>query len=126
MKKVLRFGAVLCASLAFADNYPRQPGIDAQHYIFRVALSDGSDEITGEATVDLRFVNEGITRFALDLTSVKDGKGMRVSEVTSAGAPVPFAHSGDRLTITLAAAPMAGERRQFTVKYRGVAGAGLH
>src|SRR4051794_2128764 len=115
-RKLLRFGVALCASLAFADNYPRQPGIDAQHYIFRVTLSDDNDEVAGEATVDLRFVNEGVTQFALDLTSVKDGKGMTVSEVTSAGAAVPFAHARDRLTITLGAAPNGGERRQFTVK----------
>ena len=126
MRNILRLGLALCAWLAFADNYPRQPGIDAQHYIFRVTLSDDNDEVAGEATVDLRFVSEGVTRFALDLTSVKDGKGMTVSQVTSGNAPVAFTHTGDRLTVTLAAAPHAGERRQFTVKYRGVAGTGLH
>lgn len=126
MTKLAAAGLVVCCSLALADNYPRQPGIDAQHYIFRVALSDKSGEVAGEATVDLRFMSEGVTQFALDLTSVKDGKGMKVSEVTSAGAPVKFAHAGDRLTVTLPAAPKAGERRQFTVKYRGVAGSGLH
>src|SRR4249920_32461 len=114
MRKLLRIGLALCATLAFGDNYPRQPGIDAQHYLFRVTLSDDTDEVQGEATVDLRFVNEGVTQFALDLTSAKDGKGMKVSQVTSAAGAVPFAHTGDRLTITLAAAPKAGERRRFT------------
>ena len=60
----------LLSKLAFADNYPRQPGIDAQHYIFRVSLSDTTDQIEAEATVDLRFVRDGITRAALDLTSI--------------------------------------------------------
>jgi hypothetical protein len=26
MRKFVRFGLALCATLAFADNYPRQPG----------------------------------------------------------------------------------------------------
>ncbi len=126
MKKLLRFGLTLYCSLAFADNYPRQPGIDAQHYIFRVILSDESDEVTGEATADLRFVTGGVTQVVLDLTGVKDGKGMTVSEVTSMGEAMKFAHAADRLTITLPSPPKAGERRQFTVKYHGVAGSGLH
>lgn len=63
------------ASLAFADSYPRQPGNDAQHYIFRVTLSDESDEIGGLATIDLKFVQDGIAEAVLDLTSVNAGKG---------------------------------------------------
>src|SRR5712671_4849925 len=91
--KLLRFGLALCASLAFADNYPRQPGIDAQHYIFRVTLTDDNDEVGGEATVDLRFVRSGVTEVVLDLTSLKDGKGMTVAAVSSRGAALPFQHS---------------------------------
>jgi aminopeptidase N len=130
--KSLRFaGLGLCASLVFADTYPRQPGVDAQHYVFRVALSDDNDQVAGETTVDLRFVQDGVTLVTLDLTSVKDGKGMTVSAVTSgdvnsSGPALTFVHTADRLAITLAAAPKAGERRQFTVKYGGVARTGLH
>ena len=62
---------LLCAFPAFADNYPRQPGIDAQHYTFRVALTDTNDEVTGEAIVDLRFLQSGVTQVVLDLTSLK-------------------------------------------------------
>ena len=51
-----------CASQAVADNYPRQPGIDVQHYIFRVTLSDDNDEITGETTVAIKFVTDEIGR----------------------------------------------------------------
>jgi aminopeptidase N len=119
-------GLVLCATVGYADNYPRQLGIDAQHYIFRIVLSDESDEVAGEATADLRFVQAGVTQVALDLTCVKDGKGMTVTSVTSGAAPVKYEHAGDRLAIRLERAPEAGERRQFTVKYHGVAGNGLH
>lgn len=117
---------MLFVPLGLADNYPRQPGIDAQHYTFRVALSDASDEVTGEATVDLRFVQAGITQVFLDLTSASAGKGMTVTEVTSQGAALAFQHLTDRLAIRLASAPALGERRQFTVKYHGVARDGLH
>src|SRR4051794_22312306 len=105
MKKLLRAVLALCSTLAFADNYPRQPGIDAQHYTFRITLNDSNDEVAGEATIDLRFVQEGLTQFALDLTSARDGKGMNVSGVTCAGAPLQFSHSGDRLVIQLPSAP---------------------
>ena len=126
MTKLLSFGLVLCASLAFADNYPRQPGIDAQHYTFRITLTDAGDEVEGEATVDLRFVQSGVTQVVLDLTSLKDGKGMTVAAVSSGGATLKFQHSADRLVIPLDSTPAPGERRQFTVKYHGIAGTGLH
>jgi aminopeptidase N len=117
---------VLCASLALADNYPRQPAIDAQHYVFRITLSDANDDVAGETTVDLRFLQPGVTQVALDLASPKDGKGMTVAEVSSRGLALEFQHSADRLAITLDSSPAPGERRQFTVKYRGVPAAGLH
>jgi aminopeptidase N len=126
MRKLVQVGLFVCVSLAFADNYPRQAGIDAQHYIFRITLSDESDEVAGETTADLRFVSDAVTQVTLDLTSLKDGKGMMVSDVTCGGAPVKFTHANDRLTIALAPSPKAGERRQFTVKYRGRPGSGLH
>src|SRR5215471_4784461 len=73
----------ICASGASADTYHRQPGVDALHYIFRLTLSDESDELVGETTVDLRFTQDGLTEVALDLASAANGKGMTVAEVTS-------------------------------------------
>src|SRR6266850_834148 len=116
---------LLCAPLVLADNYPRQPGIDAQHYILRVTLSDDTDEIIGEATVALRFVKDGVKEFALDLTSLKEGKGMAVTEVTADGGALQYSHATDRLLVTLPASPKAGETRRYTVKYHGVPGYGL-
>ncbi len=52
--KLIAIG-LMAAALGAADTYPRQAGIDAIHYIFRLALSDSTDEILGEATADLRF-----------------------------------------------------------------------
>jgi aminopeptidase N len=121
----LTLALLLSVPLAVADNYPRQPAIDIQHYIFRVTLSDESDEIAGETTVSVRFVNGGVSSFWLDLAAAANGKGMTVSEVTSAGAAAQFAHQNGRLTISLGAAPKAGELREYTVKYRGIPADGL-
>lgn len=117
---------ILAAAPGFADDYPRQPGVDALHYTFRVILSDSSDAISCESTAELGFVRDGVTRFWLDLASPRDGKGMTVTSVSSEGEPVPYQHTGGRLTITLATAPRSGERRAFTVRYHGVPAAGLH
>src|ERR1051325_4905860 len=102
MKRLtLLFAALsLCAFSVTADTYSRQPGVDALHYVFRLTLSDDTDEIVGEATVDLRFIKDGQTEFTLDLTSVADGKGMTVSEVTSGGALLRYVHQSDLLRIT--------------------------
>jgi len=122
MKKFLSLllGFGLSAPSAAADTYLRQPGVDAQHYIFRVTLRDDTDEIEGEASVTLRFLNDGLQQFALDLASVVNGKGMTVSEVSSGGAAVQYTHTADRLLINLPTPSKAGELRQFTVKYHGV------
>ncbi len=119
----------LCLSMivsnAVADTYPRQPGIDALNYIFRLTLSDDTDEIVGEATIDLRFIGNDLADFTLDLASASGGKGMRVSEVLSGGASLRFTHESDRLRIVLNSPAKAGERRQFIVRYRGIPASGL-
>ena len=50
----------LAAPAAFADTYPRQPAVDAWHYVFRLEISDTSPAIAGEATVDLLVVRDGV------------------------------------------------------------------
>jgi aminopeptidase N len=119
------FSLVLYTPLLLADNYPRQPGVDVQHYIFRVTLSDDTDEIAGETTVVVRFLKDNVPELALDLASPANGKGMTVAEVSSAEGAVRFTHDADRLTIRPAAMPKAGELRHFTVKYRGLPADGL-
>ncbi len=107
---------LLCAIQLAGDTYPRQTGIDAQHYIFRLTLSDDTDEIAGEASVEFRFVKDNVVEVALDLA-----KGMTVTAVT----PGHFEHQSDRLMITLATPPRAGEIRQFTIRYHGIPADGL-
>jgi aminopeptidase N len=115
---------LLTAPLA-ADTYPRQLGVDAWHYVFRLELSDTSPEIQGEATVDLRFVQPGVTTVALDLASAAGGKGMTVTAVTSGNGPLRYTHAANRLTISLPAPPKVDEHRTFTIAYRGAPANGL-
>ena len=110
------------------DTYPRQPGIDAEHYVFRITLRDETDRIAGETEIDIRFVQDGVTEVALDLISASRGAagtGMTVSEVTLDGEPVAWVHEADRLRITLPEAPQKGALRRFTVRYGGVPADGL-
>lgn len=115
----------LYAATAGADTYLRQPGVDVQHYTFRVALRDESDEIEGEATVAVRFAADGVGMLALDLTSATGGKGMTVGSVTTGGKPAKFEHAAHRINIAVEPVGKAGEAREFTVKYKGVPASGL-
>ena len=108
-------------SLAHADTYPRQPGVDAWHYIFRIELSDASPEITAEATVDLRVTRDDVREIALDLASPANGKGMTVTAVMSGGHPVRFTHANNRLTLDRGLTPHVA----FTIKYHGAPANGL-
>ncbi|MBX9929891.1 MAG: M1 family metallopeptidase [Gemmatimonadaceae bacterium] len=127
----LTTGAGLVAALAFPtvpfDTYPRQPGIDAINYAFRIELSDTSDAITGEMTLDFRFLSADVRTVRLDLVGATSasGKGMRVAAVTLDGAAVPFTHADDVLQIALPNAPTAQQRSRIVVRYAGTAATGL-
>ncbi len=107
----LLFLTLIAVTLA-ADTYPRQPGIDVLHYRFGITLRDDSDEIAGDATIDVLFVRDGVTGFDLDLAD-----SMHLLEA--------FPHSGDRIRIDVSPTPHAGESRMFRVRYRGKPAAGL-
>src|SRR5215469_277184 len=109
----------------YADTYPRQPGVDVQHYRFAITLSDDADSITGETTVTVRFLQDGLSEWALDLATPANGKGMTVSEVQSGTTAVAFKHASDRLRISLRPPAKAGELREYTIKYHGVPAGGL-
>jgi aminopeptidase N len=118
-------GIVLIAPPCSADHYPRQPGVDVIHYAFHLTLRDETDEIEGAAIVDVNLLKEGLAEFALDLASPGSGKGMTVSAVTCRGVAAKFDHKDGRLQIALEPPPKSGERRSFTVAYRGVPSGGL-
>jgi len=128
-----------------ADTYPRQPGVDVQEYVFRLSLLDETDEIRGLATVEIRFVEDGVNEIYLDLIGRTGGRdeGMTVGEAwvasgdaeatamghapdtASLGSSAQFSHTGDRLRITLPNPSIAGERAFVTVAYSGVPVTGL-
>lgn len=115
------------AGRAGADTYPRQPGVDARHYVFRVTLLTGdSNEIQGEATATFRVLTAGLRELVLDLaTPTADGKGMTVASVTSPAGPVAFTHRDNRLRMTLPPGLAAGQDVTFTITYRGIPANGL-
>ena len=58
--------AVAAPSLR-ADVYPRQAGIKILHYAFDITLNDANDEFVVIDTVEMQFVNAGVTTVELDL-----------------------------------------------------------
>jgi aminopeptidase N len=109
------FPLLLLAASLFADTYPRQTSIDVINYTFRISVADTSNELQGEATVDLQFLADNITEVALDLSG-----GMAVTSVT----PGTYTHADGRLRITTSPS-RKGERRQFTIRYHGQPAGGL-
>ena len=125
---------LLNAAILEADTYPRQNGVDAIHYVFRLGVSDASDEITGETTVTVKFLIDKVGDVQLDLASVSAGKGMTVQSVRRGSAidvPGPasdaivYSHQNNRLRLVLPAGSKAGEEFTFTVRYRGTPAEGL-
>jgi aminopeptidase N len=119
---------VAVATTAYADTYPRQPGIQAQHYVFRLTLlTTDTKTIDARATVRVRIVQAGVKEAILDLaTKTADGKGMTVTGVTRDGTNVAFTHEHDRLSLPLPAGARAGEDVTFDIAYHGSPAGGLH
>ncbi len=122
----LGLSLVAAAPLAATDTYPRQPGVDAQHYSFALTLNDSTNEIVGHAIVTIRFTKSGLTSFFLDLATPAAGKGMTVTSVTSDSAPLRYTHGGDHLVITLPAPTRAGDLDSFAIDYHGIPAGGLY
>ena len=135
MRRLLIAGLLAFATANLsADTYPRQPGIDVVHYVFRLGLTDASDEITGETTITVKFVNDNVADLQLDLASMSGGKGMTVLSVRRgpvSDTPGPasdalvFSHQNSRIRVVPPAAGRTGEAFTFTVRYKGVPGDGL-
>ena len=127
--RMLLIGMVaLIHSFSFADTYPKNPKIDILHYAFRILLSDDTDEIQVEATIDVRYVGEGVGTLRLDLVKASkalSNKGMKVSQVTSAGKVLSYNHDNDALLITLPAPSTAQQRSTYTIIYSGMPATGL-
>jgi aminopeptidase N len=127
MRTFLIAATILAAAgVMHADTYPRQAGIDAQHYVFKLTLlTTESNEITGEATVRLRVVKPETREALLDFaTPLPGGKGMTVTTVSRDGKGVTFTHANNHLRLPLEGVH-AGEDVTFTIAYHGVPANGL-
>jgi len=103
----------------YSDSYPKNFGIDVQGYVFELDFTDGSDFVSGRATVDARFVGGGQSSLRLDLVE------MTVLDVTMDGEDVSWTHADGAITIDLGQTVPAGERRRVTVTYEGTPTDGL-
>lgn len=112
----------------FSDTYPKNSNIDVINYIFKLELSDDTDEIAGEAAVDVNFLIDGIREFRLDLINASKelkGKGMKVSDITSNNKSVIYRHENNALFIKLPAPSKANRLEKFTIFYKGMPATGL-
>ena len=125
---------LMVPSLVSADTYPRQAGIDALHYVFRLTLGDASNEIAGEATVTIKIIEDSVPEVALDLASLAGGTGMTVQSVRRGGPidiPGPasdallFMHADNRLRVVLPPLTKKGEELSFTIRYHGTPAGGF-
>jgi aminopeptidase N len=111
------------APLLRADTYARQPAVDVLHYTFALRLSDASDTIQGETTVEWRALADGVSFLELDLaqpSAETPARGMTVQSVSEAGAGLSFRHEANRLHVTLARPATRDERRSLQVRYGGI------
>lgn len=122
MIKRLALFAILCG-LSLAKAQQTIPGIDVRHYTFKIDLNDQNDTVKGQATADIRFT-ANVPGFRLNLVKPgKNGKGMLVSSVTSAGREIRFSQDSDAVFIYSRA--KAGSTRSFVVNYSGIPADGL-
>ena len=118
----------LLTTTAFADNYPKNPKIDATNYSFKINVSDVSDEILCAVTIDIHYLGEGVEFLRLDLinaTPELQGKGMRLSSVSSEGNALPYTHVNDEINIKLSSPSRADQRSKYTIVYKGIPASGL-
>ena len=103
------------------------PGIDVQHYTFRIAINDRDNVIEGVADVMIKFVASDTRQLSLDLAGPSsNGKaGMTVQQVLRDNLPLPFNHTNDVLTINLSEPARIHDVLTFRIVYRGVPDDGL-
>jgi aminopeptidase N len=125
MKVVNRYFCVSLLLLCFSANAQVQfPDIDVQHYVFRIGLSDQSDTIKGDATIQVKFTRD-VSTFSLNLVRPgKDGKGMRISKITDEeGKSLAFSQDNDFFSVNTSA--KKGSDHFYEVTYSGIPADGL-
>lgn len=113
----------------WADNYPKNFNIDVLHYKFELTLSDKTDEIIGNTSIQVKFIKENTKAFRLDLTTIankeNNSKGMQVASVLFNGMPVKFSHLNNELLIQWETPLLKDAIGLFTIEYKGIPAGGL-
>ena len=120
---------LLSTSTATGDTYPKNTNVNILHYSFDLTLSDETNRIWGEASIEARFATAGVTEIGLDLIGVTQGgnTGMTVTgvQLPRAEEALNYRHASDRLMIQLPRPSKDSERIVLKVNYHGVPATGL-
>jgi aminopeptidase N len=121
MRIFLVLTSMLFAAGCYGDIYPKNPKVDIINYIFRISLSDDTDEINCVETVDVRYAGEGVQVLRLDLVN----ETMKVRSVTSDGNQLSFTHQNNELLISLPSGSVLNQLSNYTIVYSGKPASGL-
>jgi aminopeptidase N len=116
------------STVSFADNYPRNYAVDILHYRFELTLSDKSDEIIGQTTIDVLFNTDSSRQLRFDLVNRSaqlQGKGMQIEAVLFDNKHISFVHDNNALLIKLSQPFPRNQIASFVVRYRGIPADGL-
>jgi aminopeptidase N len=125
---ILIFSLLFIQTGSYADFYPKDPNIDVLSYIFRVKLSDDTDNIECHAVIEVNFLKNGTDEFYLDLVdkeSRDDGKGMFIAGISQNGKEVSFIHKNNRVGVKLDEPVKLNETLTLNIDYSGVPADGL-
>lgn len=130
IKNMLLLGCfvIFTNALVINDGYPKNPKVDVINYIFKIELSDTTDEISCEVTADIRFLGKGVEKIRLDLINASSelgNKGMVVSRVSSNGNTLEYTHKNDALFIHLPESSKLNQRTKIKIHYKGIPAKGL-
>lgn len=129
MKKiVLSIFLLFTIAISYADNYPRNYGIDILHYSFDLTFSDKTDELKGIASISFQCKINDVSKIRLDLINQAEkwkGKGMTVQSVTLNNQPLSFTHKNDELLIQFGAVPAINQVLTIIVTYSGIPAGGM-
>ena len=129
MKKiVLSIFLLFTIAISYADNYPRNYGIDILHYSFDLTFSDKTDELKGIASISFQCKINDVSKIRLDLINQAEkwkGKGMTVQSVTLNNQPLSFTHKNDELLIQFGTVPAINQVLTIIVTYSGIPAGGM-
>ena len=114
---------LLLGTFAFGqDTYQRNTSADVQDYIFSLTLNDETNEIFGEAIINVDFKNE-VNTFALDLIGKTGVFGMELTGVYEDSVVANYTFENNKIKIT--PIDTSAQENTFTVKYHGIPERGL-